>query len=118
MQRAVAPPSLGVTRVFRLMSKKERVSTRLLSASAWEFSLTRVDTAQVPRDALAAVLGAEVGVSVLAQYHTRGNTSVVADETTPAAASRAVVAISIAAGTAPSANALPNAVQERISDRV
>lgn len=62
--------------------------------------------AQVPRNALAAVLGAEVGVAVLAQQHARGDTSVVADETTPAAASRAVVPVSVTAGTAPSTNAL------------
>lgn len=71
-----------------------------------ELELTSVDVAQVPRDALAAVLGAEVGVSVLAQQYAGGDSGVVADEATPAAARRAVVPVSIAASTTPSTDAL------------
>ena len=111
MHLAVAEPSLGVTRVFKLMSKcfKEisidaiRVGMRV---RAMHGIRTGVDVAQVPRDTLATVLSAEVGVSVLAEDHTGGDTGVSADDTTLAATSSAVVSVAVATGTAPGADTL------------
>ena len=67
---------------------------------------TGVDAADVPRDALATVLSAEVGVSVLAEDHAGGDTRVSADDTAVATASSAVVSVAVATGTAPGADTL------------